>query len=803
MARNVGAFVESNFSRGLITQASSLAFPQNAVTETYDCHFGLKGDVYRRSGFNFEFNYATKTINREGAAISTYLWRNVAGDGTLSLWVVQVGGTLYFYNIGNSGTLSQGALATTITLSTYLASGAPSPNTIECQFSDGYGFLFVAHPYLSPFYISFATDTSTATGTAITLKIRDLSGVSEAVAVDNRPTALTTAHKYNLGNQGWRFSSYTPHTSSTSITPGAGSKTFTTTTGSSDFVVGEAVYVWSKGTAQVAFGIGSSTAGNNPHWMKGTVASYNSGTGALEVTVGSYSGTTAKTDWQIGSDRDFLIEFYHATLIYPSNSDVWWMFKNATEQFDPQSLITSVNRGSTSAPKGRYILTLWDQDRDAASGLTGIDNVTTSYFRPSTCCFYTGRVFWSGITYTGYSGAIYFSQISEPGDTSKFGLCYQKNDPGAEDLFDLLPDDGGVIRIPEAGTILKLWPIQNGLLVFATNGIWIITGNDAIGFAATDYTVQQVSKVKTLSNTSFVDVDGYPVFWSADSIYAVTQGKDGVSVQSLTDNSIYEFYKDIPIVSKKQARGVYDFISKKVHWLYRTTASATIEEVYEYDRILIFNKLTSAFNPWTISESDIKLHAVIVGDAAGGAISANQIITNASDTVVDDNGDNVVSFEISSSVIALPVFKYLASYPEASSYEFTIIEERDDETYLDFYDYDSTGVDYTSYFISGHRVDGQAQKKYQANYIYLYSNIIPSEYRFQGMWDFANTGDSGSWSSQSNQTVVNTNVQYDVRKNRLKVRGEGHSLRFKVYSVSGEPFGIAGWSVWETSNASV
>jgi hypothetical protein len=48
-----------------------------------------------------------------------------------------------------------------------------------------------------------------------------------------------------------------------------------------------------------------------------------------------------------------------------------------------------------------------------------------------------------------------------------------------------------------------------------------------------------------------------------------------------------------------------------------------------------------------------------------------------------------------------------------------------------------------------------------------------------------------------------SDTNYDIKYNRLKVRGEGLALQYKVYSEEGQPFSIVGWSVYETGNASV
>jgi hypothetical protein len=205
MPRQVAVTVENNFSGGLITEATGLNFPENACTETYDCEFRLDGSVERRLGFDFEADYSTKTINRTDEAISTYLWKNVAGNGDFTLLVVQVGMVLYFYEVLAEQSYSSGAVASTVTLSP--VAGASNSQIIEFQYCDGNGYLIVTHPHCDPVRVSYNTSTHVATGTSITIKIRDFEGaVADPYTISERPTStlagLNTSHYYNLLNQG-------------------------------------------------------------------------------------------------------------------------------------------------------------------------------------------------------------------------------------------------------------------------------------------------------------------------------------------------------------------------------------------------------------------------------------------------------------------------------------------------------------------------------------------------------------------------------------------------------------------------
>lgn len=75
-------------------------------------------------------------------------------------------------------------------------------------------------------------------------------------------------------------------TSTTTVPIGSGSKSFTTTVTGLGYVTGQRVRV-------------VSATGGGANYMEGVVASYNSGTGALVVTVDSFSGSASFSDWTI------------------------------------------------------------------------------------------------------------------------------------------------------------------------------------------------------------------------------------------------------------------------------------------------------------------------------------------------------------------------------------------------------------------------------------------------------------------------------------------------------------------------
>jgi len=712
MVRPTQISVENDFRAGFITEATGLNFPNNSLSETYDCELHRDGSIKRRLGFDFEEGFQTKTIDRTNNCVNTYLWRNVAGDGNVTVLVVQVGLTIYFYKADLNAAYSPGAISSTVTLTG--VSGAPAGiGSIEAQFCDGNGYLFVTHPYCEPMRVSYNTSTDVATATNIILKIRDFEGdVNDPFSVSQRPTETvasnTNSHFYNLLNQGW-------------------------------------------------------TVANLTAW------------------------DTAQT-----------------TL--PSNSDVMWRFKDATGAYT----FTNVDLfagGNTQAPKGHFILTLSNQDRTTASGVPS-STTSTGAARPSTGAFFAGRVFYSGINANGFNSKIYFTQIIER--LEQYGFCYQQNDPTSEELFDLLPDDGGVISIPEAGTIYKLFSVPGGLVVFGANGVWFVAGSTGVGFTATDYTVQQLSAIKTISATSFVSVQGLPCWWNTEGIYilAAQDTQSLPSVQSLTNQKIKTFYDDIPLSSKRFVRGFFHHVDQHIRWLYKSADTIQTTNIYEYDRVLNYNLLTGAFYVWRITDSPVKVNAILVSDEISSSVETDIVIDGSGNTVIDGSSNTVVAF-IQSGIEESPFDKYLVSYPDSGSYKFTFADKTNAD-YMDWAKFDSTGVSFESTFTTGPKLMGQGIRKFQNNWIRIYSRLRNPEqaYSFKGIWNYGMNGNTSMWSprtvdishTDSNQLTTPTDDFTYVSK-RLKVRGSGVALQFKVTSVSGKPFELIGWSTIESSNA--
>lgn len=469
----------------------------------------------------------------------------------------------------------------------------------------------------------------------------------------------------------------------------------------------------------------------------------------------------------------------------PSNSDAPWYFKNTSEIFD-FSVVADKSIGNSKAPRGHFTYNLYEIRRSVnTSGATDsiIDNQ-----RFSTSAFFAGRVFYSGLKSTGYSSRIYFSQIVE--DKSQYGSCYQVNDPTSEQLFDLLPSDGGLIDLIEAGQIIKMIPVLNTLVVICTNGVWAIMGSQGVGFTANDYSIQKVSSITSASAASFVDVEGIPYWWTLEGIYTITLDPqtNALRVASASDEAIKTFFDQIPLESRRFARGTYDSDQKVVQWIYKSRQSTSFSDKYVFDRMLSFDMRSKSWYPWSVSDSKVKIHAIASITGLSSKFTIFDVFNSTDD--VFSGSDDVVAFIASDQDVGL-VIKYFVSYDD------TTITWADctNTGYVDWQTVDATGTDYESYFITGYALRGEAMRKFQSNYIQLYHDTrYDGKFILRGIFDYARTP-SGKWGTQ--QIITTTASQ---RPPRVKIRGHGLVCQYMVKNYLRNPFSLSGWAVLDTAN---
>ena len=485
---------------------------------------------------------------------------------------------------------------------------------------------------------------------------------------------------------------------------------------------------------------------------------------------------------------------------YPNKGQVWWYFRDATANsrpiymnFAPQFRYKFQDLGASLAPRGTFILDAFNQDRNAVSGLTGLPTLSSRNKRPGCNAFINGRLFLSGVEADGYNGVVYFSNILKDADDDiRF---YQNGDPTSEVNPQLLPNDGGTFIIPEAGRIIRMIPVKSTLVIFATNGIWVVQGNEGVGFTATDFTIEKISDEPCIENQSYVVVSTFPIWWTNEGIHTLQSSNIGaINSQSLTEKTIQTFYDGIPLASKRYVKAGYNSLTKEIFWLYSSDSS----NPQAYNRVLVLNLKTEGFYlhslPATYSIVDI-----VSPPVAESTVETVNVTNNAGATVVNSAAaavtvDQYDDFNPDSLGNVKFVIKYLTNKIGFAKFQNTGLK--------DWADLAAPGIDYSSYFITGPRVRGEGHRKFQENYVTVFSR-----YKANGscwmysIWDYGNNTNSNRWGTPQQAIVLNANFNYYSR--RLKIRGNGRAVQFRFESEGNKPFDILGWSAFETVNERV
>lgn len=167
------------FVGGLHTEANPLTFPENVAKDLDNVDLRRDGSIIRRRGLDFEEGgaYSRDYLpDISTFAITIHEWESVDGDDELNFLVIQVGGTLYFHQLGDDilslsviGKLDLEDIA--FDLATY--------KTVPISATSGKGHLFIVSEAIEPAFIRYDSDDNTFVGVALNLQVRDTEGLEE------------------------------------------------------------------------------------------------------------------------------------------------------------------------------------------------------------------------------------------------------------------------------------------------------------------------------------------------------------------------------------------------------------------------------------------------------------------------------------------------------------------------------------------------------------------------------------------------------------------------------------------------
>jgi hypothetical protein len=446
----------------------------------------------------------------------------------------------------------------------------------------------------------------------------------------------------------------------------------------------------------------------------------------------------------------------------------------------------------------------------------------------TTVCEFAGRVFYSGFSgdvvggdarSPSLSNYILFSQLVK--NTDDIAKCYQEGDPTSRDSNDLLDTDGGFIRLSGAEDIVSMVNIGSALVVFAKNGVWVISGGSDYGFNATNYKADRISGFGAIGRNSIVEDGSRALYWSEDGIYAVVKDQFGsYSSENITQKTIQSLYESIPAISKSKAVGVFDPIGKKLRWVYhqgsRFTSTSLTKE-------LILDLTLGAFYQFTISNiANYSVELMAPFTSIPFVIrTSNAEISAGADFVYADVDSVRIPYSLYDSSLQTTRYLILRIIDGVPFMSFGLYNNFD---FLDWSSVDGVGVDAFAYLVTGDVTAGDSSVAKQIPYLTLHYQRTeegvspqlvpnhPSGCLVQSQWDWANSANSNKWSSKfqgyrqrkaylalNAEDPYDTGFQLVTTKNKIRGRGRAFALRMET-----EPFKdchIIGWSIALNGNS--
>lgn len=512
---------------------------------------------------------------------------------------------------------------------------------------------------------------------------------------------------------------------------------------------------------------------------------------------------------------------YSATQTYPSDYDIWWLYKNTTgasvDRFnanlmrDTDTLGVGQKRQNMQAPRGSTI-----------SGMAQLASGS-----PTCLQAYAGRVFYAGFGETprtvddvrpDFSNHVFFTQLvkSNP-DIAK---CYQFSDPTSEEDSELVDTDGGFIKINAARRIVAMREVSSGLFIMAENGVWLVSGTDTGLFSATGYKVNKVCDFGCISESSIVVYDDAVMYLADDGIIVLSPDPTtGVHrAQNVTEQRIQSIYDDITPTAKLAAVGIVERSDKRVRWMFSEGANPT-----HFDLEIVLNLLTSSFfinrfktdgntpervlgyipERTTFTNTAPSDYFVVAG--------IDRVKANADDVTVGltrREGDSVVKGV--KQMVGNP------STDEVGFYQFN------NEEFKDF-----GKVDAEAYLVSApQKLDDTQRRKQVPN---LATHMLrtdsffladddsvtvanPSSMKLRIRWDYASSALSHKWTEAKEcyryRRPYNLNkgmnvYPYDVITARERVRGSGTAFQFEFRTEPEKDCKLLGWAVRVTGGTSV
>lgn len=817
------------FVQGLNTETSDLNDQGAFTSDELNCTIYSENIRGRRFGFDIERDGQYKASGKTGRSFRGFFWKNVGRTPT-DFIVYQVDDKLFFYR-ATSKPFSESPISSSVDLTKYITDVDQFyANPVNFSTS-GLGKLMVVSKYMNPIMVSYDFGTNTLSVEELRLKIRDIEGVQDGLAVDEQySTSLTENkyHTYNLYNQGWTSQNIDAFKTATSRWPSNNLQHFVGKDNSGSYNTEQLLKVYFGNTPApkghfildyfekdrgaksgitinpgrtAAYAVASGwvknrSLGYNPIYSATLTFPSSEGTAIRVYTsITNIEHKVAKKAW--GTYRDNI-----TITVYGLSAGVWTVVASDVHFFDGASSysFSFPNETSYESYKVEYIPHYysdwtrmpgkWYMTATLSLSEDGdpFANTEATTKRITDVSFMSGKYF-----YLIGDTVLFTQNITDIGEG--YDKCYQDADPTSEEISDVLPTDGGYVKFETMGDGLCLKSFNRGVLVFGRDLVYGLLSPLESRFTATDYDTVELARAGICGARSAVSTSDSVYYWSPLGIYRIgtNPNTDNTTVvENITYTTIKTFYNKIPAWAKERCAGAFDSANNRIYWMYPSDENKL--EVLDAGLVLDLNY--GAFMPIKIAEGGA---VTDLFESIDSYSIQPTIYLRANGLRVTAGGEYVVAAEENE------------EYNRYSAVQFCIFNNGDisfgDFNSREFVDWDSH--EYDSYMVSKPIVLGDTFYNKQVPILQtLFKRteegvlaepkqyIAPSGAMLRMRWGWSLEDLSNRWDLVQNAYRPQKDFLHDdFVESRLHIRGRGKSFQIELRNDDNKDLRLAGINI--------
>lgn len=362
----------------------------------------------------------------------------------------------------------------------------------------------------------------------------------------------------------------------------------------------------------------------------------------------------------------------------------------------------------------------------------GADDTTMAKQRFGSVAFACGRLWLSNYSYR--SNTIYYSQTVTD-DELLYQRMYSFADPLSTEDSTPVDTDGGFLVVNGADRILAITDWRGGVIAFANNGIWYISGGGGESFNHTKFSIDRISDDGIVGEDAWTRVENTVMYFGWGGAYILThEDYLGSATVKLFSEKIKSFWNGIYNYSKAQGKAMYNPTDKKLYFLCNFTAHDWNKTCNPFSQnthcrdVLIFDMALKAWYTYSLSD-DTAGTKVSFGDMftmSGGIPESSFVIDSVGDSVIDANSNIVLSYDsifADSEFVNVPVLMKKNTATSSWDIAFGRWEGSGVE------DFELNTVDkevFTAYWTGAHQIWGDLIHQKQMPYLYILFKRIES-----------------------------------------------------------------------------